>query len=138
MAVNLGEFHVDAAAVDDLLHDPAGPVGTLINELSEQAATTARGVVHVLPGTPRSGFWGPESTAVRPPGTTKASIRLHAARRGSRGGMYGGVNVIMIPAVFLEHEPRGSSQMYDRYPFMTTGLESLVLLWRGATWAMPS
>ena len=126
MAVNLGEFHVDAAAVDDLLHDPFGPVGDLINDLSEQAATVARGVVHQLPGTTRSGFWGPESTAIRPSGTTRDSIRVHRAQRGSRGGMYGGVDALGLPTIFLEPVlVRKSKQMFDRYPFMTTGLESL-------------
>ena len=127
MAVRLGEFKVDAASVDDLLHDPDGPVGRLILELSEQTVKVAKQVVHILPGTERSGYWSPESTAIRPPGTIRESVRVHPPVRGSRGGLYGGANVNVLPSIFLEHRPRGAVQMFDRYPFMTTGLDSLVL-----------
>jgi hypothetical protein len=124
--VNLGDFRADYASVHDFVTDPDGPVGLLIAELSERAATVARGAAHTFPGTPRSTVWSARSTAVLPSGITKASIRVHPPVRGTRGGMYGGVNVIMIPAVFLEFPPKGSVQMYDRYPFMTTGLDSLI------------
>lgn len=126
MAV-IGSFEVDPGAVDDLIHDPAGPVGELILELSEKAAEVARGAAHVFPGTPRSTVWSPKSTAMLPSGTIKGSIEVHLPVRGSRGGMYGGVNVL-FQAVFLEFPPKGSVQMYDRYPFMTTGLDALEVL----------
>lgn len=123
----LGSFQADYASVDDLLHDPVGPVGLLIGELSERAATVARDTANVFPGTPRSTVWNPAtSSAILPSGVTRESIHVHGPVRGTRGGMYGGVNVIMLPAIFLEFPPRGSVQMYDRYPFMTTGLDSLI------------
>ena len=125
MALNLGSVRINAGDVHELLNDPAGPVGLLIAELDERAATVARGAVHVFPGTPRSTIWNPATSTARyamPPGFTKASIRTHGPVIGSRGGMYGGVNVEAFPAVFLEHP---SSQYYDKYPFMTTGLDSL-------------
>jgi hypothetical protein len=125
MALNLGSARIDAGDVHELLNDPAGPVGRLIAELDERAAIVARGAVHVFPGTRRSTIWNPATSTARyamPPGFTKASIRTHGPVTGSRGGMYGGVNVAAFPAVFLEHP---SSQMYDRYPFMTTALDSL-------------
>lgn len=125
MAVSLGEVRIDYASVEELLHDPAGPIGRLILELSERGVAVAQGAVHVMPGTARSGHWGARSTAVRPPGTTKASIRVHPPQIGSRGGMFGGGDANLIPTVFLEHRPKGAVQMYDRYPFMTTGLDSL-------------
>jgi hypothetical protein len=124
--VKLGEFHVDAAGVHELVTDPDGPVGLLILELSERAAMVARSTVHTLPGTPRSGIWSLRSTAVWPSGTTRSSIDVHLPQIGSRGGMYGGVDTIYFPAVFLEFPPKGAVQMYDRYPFMTTGLDSLI------------
>jgi hypothetical protein len=127
MAVKLGEFHVNAGEVEDLLKDPAGPVGQLIAELSGQVVAVAKQQVHVYPGTPRSTIWNEEtSSAVLPRGTTRDSISVHLPRIGSRGGMYGGANVAFLPGMFLEYEPH-SVQMYDHYPFLTTGLDSLVV-----------
>lgn len=124
--MTLGDFRADYASVDDLIHDPAGPVGELILQLSLRAVMVAVTTAHVLPGTRRSSVWNPAtSTAVVPPGTMRDSIHVHPPVRGSRGGMYGGANVL-FQAVFLEFPPRGSVQMYDRYPFMTTGLDSLI------------
>lgn len=127
MALNLGNVRIDAGDVHELLNDPAGPVGLLIAELDERAAVVARGAVHVFPGTPRSTIWNPATSTARyamPPGTTRDSIHVHGPVVGSRGGLYGGVNVVAFPAVFLEYRPK-TSQMYDRYPFMTTALDSL-------------
>ena len=126
MAVSLGSFHPDYASVEELIHDPAGPVGQLILELSERAAGVARGKAHVFPGTPRSTVWRPAtSSAVLPSGTMRSSIEVHPPQIGSRGGMFGGVDAVGIPTVFLEFPPKGAVQLYDRYPFMTTGLDSL-------------
>jgi len=126
MAVNLGEFHPDVPAVEDLLRDPEGPVGDFIGELSRRAAGVARTVVHVFPGTPRSTIWNRRtSTAILPPGYTLESIRTHWPQIGTRGGMFGGVDATGLPSVFLEYRPNGAEQMVSRYPFLTTGLESL-------------
>lgn len=127
MAVILGSFQADPASVHDLVTDPDGPVGLFILELSERATVVARETAHVFPGTPLSTVWRPAtSTAVLPPGLMRESVHVYPPVRGTRGGMYGGVNVAMIPAIFLEFPPKGSVQMYDRYPFMTTGLDSLI------------
>lgn len=127
MALNLGGVRIDAGNVHELLNDPAGPVGLLIAELDERAATVARGAAHVWQGTPKSTIWNTAtSSAILPPGTTRDSIRVHGPVVGSRGGMYGGVNANLLPTVFLEPVKRRKSvQMEDRYPFMTTGLDSL-------------
>jgi hypothetical protein len=125
---NLGNLRIDAGSVEELLTDPAGPVGRLIAELDEKAADIARTAVHVFPGTRRSTIWNPATSTARyamPPGFTRRSIHVHGPVAGSLGGMYGGVNVAAFPAVFLEHRPRGASQMHDRYPFMTTALDGL-------------
>jgi hypothetical protein len=129
MAIPLGNIKLDEAAVYELTHDPAGPVGQLINELSERGVTVARGAAHVWPGTRKSTIWKPEtSSAVLPSGTTRDSIEVHPAQIGSRGGIFGGGDVNLIPTIFLEPVLRRKSvQMDSRYPFMTTGLESLEL-----------
>lgn len=111
------------AVIHDMLNDPYGPVGQLVGELSQRGVTVARSVVHVRdPNTKdRRKRAGRNSTA-RPPGFTKASIHVHGPVVGSRGGLYGGGNSAADPTVFLE-DP--ASQMYQKYPFMTTGLDSL-------------
>lgn len=123
-------FHLDDKAWDEEFNSIGGPVGRLIAELSEQAAITARRVVHVLPGTPRSGYWTARSSAVRPAGYTKSSIHTHGPVRGSRTGkLYGGVNAAADPGIFLEHP---AEQMIPHsggrgYPFLTVGLAELEL-----------
>jgi hypothetical protein len=112
----------DDAAFEEILNAPGGLVANFIWELSVEAAAVATAVVHVLPGTPRSGFWGPRSTAVRPPGYTRARIRPHLAWGARTGHVYGGVNAPADPSIFLEFP---AEQMYDVYPFLTTGLWSL-------------
>lgn len=118
------EIHWDDKALDDLLNSIEGPVGKMIAELSDRAAVVATLVVHVLPGTPRSGRWNPRSTTqVGPPGYTKSRIRPHIARGAVTGQLYGGVNAPAAPTIFLEMP---AEQMYETYPFLTTGLYSLV------------
>ncbi len=107
----------DDKAVFDLLNSADGPVGQLIGELSDRAATVARAVVRVR----RPRGEGPNSTA-RPPGFTKASIRSHFPAWGTLGLIYGGVNAAADPTIFLEMP---AEQMHERYPFLTTGLFSL-------------
>ena len=128
MALNLGSVRIDAGKVYELLNDPVGPVGMLIEELDFQAAIIARARVHVYPGTRRSTIWNPATSTARyamPPGTTQRSIHTHGPFVGSRGGLYGGVNANAFPTVFLEYPPKGAVQMHDRYPFMTTALDAL-------------
>jgi len=117
------EVQLDEAAIYELLNAIDGPVGRLLTGLSDQLVVVAASVVHVFPGTPRSTIWAWGSTAVLPSGTTKASIRPHVAR-GSRGGIYGGADALAVPGVFLEHP---AEQMHDQHPFLTTGLEALVI-----------
>lgn len=133
MAVN--DYHPDLGRIEDLLKDPAGPIGRLIGDLAEQATRTAIAKVHVWPGTALSTIWNPvTSTAIlksREPaagGPTKESIEVHPPVIGSRGGMYAGVDAIGLPSIFLEHRPKGARMMRERYPFMTTGLDELQIL----------
>lgn len=121
-----GRLHLDRAAMDVMLNDPAGPVGQLIAELSGQAAQIARSAVRVreVPGTRRTRA-GRHSTA-RPPGYTKARIVVHGPVVGSRGGLYGGVNAPGNPGIFLEHP---AEQMSRKYPFLTTALDAIQGVW---------
>jgi hypothetical protein len=116
---------LDERAVYELLHDPAGLVGVFIDELSTQAALVATAVVHVRPGTPASATTGRTSNAF-PRGYTKARIRVHTARPGSRtGNLYGGVNAPYAPATWLETPAIQMARLGHEFPFLTTGLWSL-------------
>lgn len=113
-------FIINEDAWDELFRSEHGPVGELVAELSERGAVAARSLVHVRPGTPRSTVWTHRSTAF-PVGYTKASIHSHGVHRGA-DWLYGGVNAEGEPTVFLEHP---ASQMYKKYPFLTTALDLL-------------
>jgi len=118
------EVQLDEAAIFEVLNSIDGPVGKLLIELSDRVVIVATGVVHVFPGTPRSTIWAWGSTAVLPPGTTKASIRPHVAHGSRTGHIYGGADALAVPGIFLEHP---AEQMYDQYGFLSTGLEALVI-----------
>lgn len=110
------DVHWNAAALEELLNSPTGPVGQMLIELSEQVAATARSTVRVR----HTPTWTAESDA-RPPGYTLASIRPHLGYN-SRGHIYGGANAAADPTIFLEQP---AEQLHHRYPFMTTALWSV-------------
>ena len=112
---------LDDAEIFDMLNSADGPVGQMVIELSAQAAAVATAVVHVRPGTPRSTVWSSRSTAL-PRGYTKARIRPHLGWGKATGHIYGGVNAPYPISTWLETP---AEQMYQEYPFLTTGLWSL-------------
>lgn len=117
-------FTLRRPAVDELLNDPAGPVGQLIAELSEQVATVARQAVPVRdPATRNRRRRAGHGSTAHAPGYTKANIRVHGPIRGHTS-LYGGVNSPGSPSIFLEYP---ASQMTRKYPFLTVGLDSLSL-----------
>lgn len=126
MAGDLARIDWSAGQPDELFNDWAGPVGKLIAELSDRGAGIARRRVHVRPGTPRSTVWSAKSTAL-PVGWTRASIRTHLARGTRTGNIYGGANATGYPGYFLEKDPHGAEQYYDKYPFMSTARDELSL-----------
>jgi hypothetical protein len=113
-----GDVTLNETAVYELLNALDGPVGRMLNELNTQAASVARARVRVRRTPSRSR----RSTAF-PPGYTLASIRGKIGY-DSLGLIYGGVTAAEDPTVYLE-DP--AEQMESRYPFLTTGLDSLVL-----------
>jgi len=118
-----GEIRWDDRTLDELLKSPEGPVGKLLLDLSVQVADVARSVVRVRDPLTRDRRRraGRGSTA-HPPGYTKALIRPHLGRGTITGSLYGGANAPGSPGIFLEYPAR---QMDDRYPFLTTGLDSI-------------
>jgi hypothetical protein len=117
-------FTLNRPSVDMLLNDPAGPVGQLIAELSERVATVARDTVPVRnPAAKNRRRRAGRGSSAQPPGWTKASIKVHGPVRG-HSNLYGGVNAAGNPGIFLEYPAR---QMNRKYPFLTTGIDSLTL-----------
>lgn len=113
------EFYMDEAAVYELLNSRDGPVGWLMEELSAQVVAVARARVRV-----RKAVWDipvSRNTAF-PPGYTLASIRSNV--HYYQGLIYGGAAAVEDPTVYLENP---AEQMEAEYPFITTGLDSLVL-----------
>jgi hypothetical protein len=115
-----GDIVLDEAAIFELLNAPDGPVGRLLMELGERAAAVARAKVRVRHGN----TWSRRSDA-RPPGYTLASIHP-VIGYDSQGLIYGGVHAAGDPGIFLEYP---AEQETREYPFLTTGLDSLELLW---------
>lgn len=111
-------------AYDDLMNSVTGPVADMLRELSDQIVTVARGAVHVRTLDPkdRRRRAGRNSTA-HIPGYTKSLIRPHLGRGTLTGQLYGGANAPGSPGIFLEYP---AEQMDRAYPFLTTGLDSLM------------
>lgn len=116
------ELNLDDSEIFELLNSEDDMVGDLIGELSERAAAVARARVHVRHQLSRTARASRSLTA-RPPGFTLASIRTHVYRDDS-GLLYGGVRAAESASVFLEDPAK---QMKEKYPFLTTGLDSLEL-----------
>lgn len=118
-----GEIHWDDRALDELLKSPDGPVGKMLLDLSVHVADVARSVVRVRnPLTRDRRHRAGRNSTAHPPGYTKALIRPHLGRGTITGNLYGGANAPGSPGIFLEYP---ASQMDDRYPFLTTGLDSI-------------
>jgi hypothetical protein len=115
MAGAYGVYFNDAA-IDELLNGDDGPVWQLVNELSEQAARTARALVPIRP---IGSTWSARSTA-QPRGFTLASIRAKMGYN-DHGRIWGGVNAAELPTIWLEY-PRVDRR---RQPFLTEAVWSL-------------
>lgn len=119
--------HLDYAAIGEMLNDPQGPVGSVIEELSDKATAIARAAAPVM--TRRNfSLWGTAFDPLYqygPPGKTKASIRVHFPAFNHRGQLYGGVNAPYGPTLFLERPAR---QIHSaQYMFMTAALDGVEL-----------
>ena len=114
--------HLDYVAIGEMLNDPDGPVGSVIEELSNKATDIARAAAPVME---RRNFsmWGAAFDPVYqygPPGKTKGSIRVHFPAFNNRGQLYGGVNAPYGPTLFLERPAR---QIHSaQYMFMSAAL----------------
>lgn len=120
---------INQEAIDEILRDKEGPVGDLMRELADQMAVIARSKARVL--NPKN-TWGPRSSAyrtddgsVKSPGYLKRNITTIVGNSVSNDGyVFGGVNAPGNPAFFLEAP---AEQMHDKYPFLSTALDSLWL-----------
>ena len=112
---------LDYPAIHDLLNSMDGPVGRLLDDLSQQVVAVARRTVRVRHGN----TWSPRSDA-RPEGFTLANIEETLHYDGA-GRLWGGAGAPEDPALFLEEPAEQIRTEGHRYPFLTTGLDSLVV-----------
>lgn len=117
------QVDISQVAVDELMRDEAGPVGDLMHELAIQTATVARAKVRVRD--PRANRTGRTSDA-KPPGYTKARITSIVGHSATHGGVvFGGANAPGNPSLFLELPADQIADRDHKFPFLTTGLDSL-------------
>lgn len=113
---------ISQEAVDELLRDKDGPVGDLMREIAMQIADVARTVVRVRePGPGRYGT-GRTSNAASPGYTKRNIIGVVGNAKTHNDYVFGGANAPGDPGIFLEAP---AEQMYEKYPFLTTGLDSI-------------
>jgi hypothetical protein len=117
------ELNLDDAEIFELLNSEDDMVGALVEELSERAAAVARARVRVRHQLSRAARHASRSLTARPPGFTLASIHTQVYR-DANGLLYGGVRAAENASIFLENPAK---QMKEKYPFLTTALDSLEL-----------
>lgn len=114
------DVQVSEEEVHRLLSDENGPVGDLMRELSHQIAEVAREKVRVR--VPRNHKTGRTSSA-KEPGYTRGRITSTVGHAKTHDGiLFGGAEAPEDPGLFLELPAK---QMHEKYPFLTTGLESI-------------
>jgi len=111
---------LDDAAIEFLLSEADGPVGRYMYDMSQRMTIIAKAAAPVMKG---RNYWTARSNAVRPPGTTRASV--HSVwGYDDAGKPFAGVNALANPSIFLE---RPAIQMHRRYPFLTLALDPVIL-----------
>lgn len=114
------QVRLDDAALEELLNSPAGPVGVVIDELSEKAAAIAKAAAPVM----ERSKWS-LAHQYGPPGVTKGSVRKSGFRFNKLGQLYSGVNVFYGPTLFLQ---RPAKQIHTTaYMFMSVALDGVEL-----------
>lgn len=110
---------LDPARVDEFLNDPHGPVGEMLDEVSDRmrAIATRRAPVRGA-----GSVWNELTTSASHPSDLITSIHAVVAR-DKKGKLFGGINADFYPTVFLEY-PR-----VDRvhHPFLTYALWHVTL-----------
>lgn len=114
------DVQISEEEVQRLLSDENGPVGDLMHELATQIAAVAREKVHTrVPGRFRTG----RTSSAKEPGYTRSRITSTVGHAKTHGGiLFGGAEAPEDPGLFLELPAK---QMHEKYPFLTTGLESI-------------
>jgi hypothetical protein len=105
-------------AIEDLLHDPDGPVGGLLDELAVRMTARAKGFAPVQG--PKSYSWSLHGSTSYMPwagGFTKSRTHVHMASIDGAGHLFAGTNAPYAPTVWLE----GAR---DRKPFLSMALSA--------------
>jgi hypothetical protein len=125
----LNDVDISQRAVEDLMRDIDGPVGNFMRGVSLQMAAVATAVAPVIkPGS----TWSARSSAYRlpdgrfkPPGYLKSHITSTVGHsRLHDNYVFGGAEAPGDSGLFLEAP---AEQLHEKHPFLSTGLESIVL-----------
>lgn len=112
-----GNVDLDEDVLEWYLNSTDGPVGVLMQELALQMARTVTALAPVLKPW---NLWSPvtSSAVSKTPGNLRRSVHAKVGH-SRRGKLYGGVNAIVYPTMFLEDPAR---QLHMEVPFMTAAL----------------
>jgi hypothetical protein len=120
---------LDERSIEELLHDPKGPVGDLLADIAQKMTAVAEARVPYMK--PEHFAWslrrgrrliGPTQYMPRVPGWTAASIWYHPPDIDGAGNLFAGTNANYAPTNWLEHG-RGEHKM-ETHPFLTQALFS--------------
>jgi len=124
---------LDDREIETLLHDPAGPVGDLLADLSQEMTAVAKADAPYMK--PHNYAWslrrgqkgvGPTQYFPRSGGWVASSIWYHPPALDAAGNLFAGTNAAYAPTNWLEHGRRQGHKM-EPYPFLSTALWSMDL-----------
>lgn len=113
---------LDGRSIEELLKDPKGPVGDLLDEIAGKMTAAARGAVPYMEH--KNFSWslrGSSQYFPWSPGWTAASIWHHPPAIDKAGQLYAGTNAMYAPTNWLEHGRKGKGGGTP-HPFLSAGL----------------
>lgn len=125
----MDDVEVSQEECDALMRDIDGPVGDFMRDTARKIAAVATVVAPVLkPGnvwSPRSSAFRTDTGLYKPPGYLKSHITWTVGHSKLHGGqVFGGAEAPGNPGLFLEAP---AEQLEEKHPFLSTGLDSIVL-----------
>lgn len=123
-------LNLDQRSIEEILHDPEGPVAELLAEIAQRMTGVAEARVPYMK--PENYAWslrrgpkgiGPTQYMPRVAGWTAASIWYHPPANDASGRLFAGTNSAYAPTNWLEHG-RKQGHMMETHPFLTEALFS--------------
>lgn len=120
----MNEVEVSEKEVYELFRDKDGPIGNFLREMADQIAVVARAKVQVrrIPDKYHTG----RTSDARRPGYTKLHITTTVGHAVTYNGLlFGGAEAPEDPGLFLELPAEQIADKGHKFPFLSTGLDSL-------------